>query len=57
MNGTVIDIPGISISVHEIPLQDSTDKYTTLKIKDEEGKEVEIQIVYGKITNLFSCKK
>lgn len=49
MNGTIIDIPGISVSVNPISLEDSTDKAHVITIKDEYGKQVQITIAFGKI--------
>lgn len=56
MNGTIIDIPGISVRINPISLEDSTDKAHVITIKDQNGKEIEIQIVFGKITKT-SCKE
>ena len=55
MNSTIIDIPGVYISVNPIYLEDSTDKAHVISIKDEHGKEVKIEITFGKITNV--CEK
>lgn len=49
MNGTIIDIPGISVSVNPIALQDSTDKAHTVTIKDQQGNSITIDIAFGKI--------
>lgn len=56
MNGTIIDIPGISVNVNPISLEDSMDKAYVITISDKFGEEVKMQIVYEKITNV-SCKK
>lgn len=48
MNGTVIDIPGITVSVTPIELQDSTDAAHLLTITDG-NKSIQITIAYGKI--------
>lgn len=53
MNGTVIDIPGIAVSVVAYELEHSTDKAHTLIIKDG-SREITLQISYGKITQLFN---
>lgn len=57
MNGTVIDIPGISVSVVSFPMEDSPDKQYSLTIKDEQGKEVEIVITFGKITQTICSER
>lgn len=56
MNGTVIDIPGISVSVNPISLEDSSDKAYVINVKDSYGKIVTLEISFGKITNI-SCEK
>jgi len=50
MNGTVIDIQGINVSVNPISLEDSTDIAYILTITDG-SKEIIIQIAFGKIIN------
>lgn len=50
MNGTVIDIPGITVSVTPIELQDSTDTAHLLTITDG-NKQIIITISYGRITD------
>lgn len=51
MNGTVIDIPGITVNVLPIDLQDSSDQSHILSIGD--GKRmITIQVVYGNITQI-----
>ena len=57
MNGTVIDITGITVDVQTIDLEDSTDKAYLLTIKDE-FKQVTLTISYGRITDetIRSCK-
>jgi hypothetical protein len=50
MNGTIVDIQGISVSVNPIPMQDSTDMAYILTIGDG-TKEINIQIAFGKIIN------
>lgn len=50
MNGTVIDIQGISVMVNPISMEDSTDMAYNLTITDGK-KEVTIQIAFGKIIN------
>ena len=56
MNGTIIDIPGISVSVNPISLEDSSDKAYVINIKDSYGRIVTLEVIYGKITNI-SCEK
>ena len=55
MNGTVIDINGISCSVNPIELQDSTDKANIITISDGD-REVKIEIIFGKITQITNEK-
>lgn len=50
MNGTVIDIPGISVSVTPIDLQDSTDISYIIEIKDQQDHGVKLEVCYGRIT-------
>lgn len=50
MNGTVIDIPGISVSVNPVYLQGSTDCAHIIEIKDKFGNSSTIHISYEKIT-------
>lgn len=52
MNGTVIDIPGISVSIVQHELQDSTDKQYQVTMKDQHGNEVTVTIGFGKITEV-----
>ena len=52
MNGTIIDIPGITVSVHPISLEDSSDKAHIIIIKDEHNKEIKIEIIFDKIHKL-----
>lgn len=52
MNGTVIDIAGISCNVYPIDLEDSTDKAYLVTFKDNRGKVVELVISYGQITEV-----
>lgn len=52
MNGTIIDIPGIAVSVTPISMQDSSDVAYHVCIKDLE-KEVILEIIYGKITSTW----
>lgn len=56
MNGTVIDIPGISSIVIPIEMEDSTDKAYIISISDG-NKQVELYISYGKITELNTKTK
>lgn len=52
MNGTVIDIEGISVDVNHISLEDSTDKAYMITIKDEHGRQIKIDIAFGEIINI-----
>lgn len=45
----MIDIPGIKIIHEVIDLEDSTDQSHTITIKDGYGKEIVINISFGKI--------
>ena len=49
MNGTVIDIPGVTVTVNPIELEDSTDMAHLISINDGK-KEISITIIYGRIT-------
>lgn len=51
MNGTVIDIPGITVDVVPISLENSTDIAHVVTIKDKE-REIKLEILYGKITQI-----
>lgn len=51
MNGTIVDIEGISVSVTPIDLENSTDKAYLLQIKDNK-KVVSLHISYGQITEI-----
>jgi hypothetical protein len=48
MNGTLIDIQGITVSVTPIEMQDSTDKAYIISISDER-KITNITVIYGRI--------
>lgn len=50
MNGTIVDIPGVSVSVNPISMEDSTDLAHIVTITDG-VKEISIQIAFGKIIN------
>lgn len=50
LNGTVIDIDGISVQVIPIEMQDSTDNAHLLIIKDG-FKTITLTISYGRITD------
>lgn len=52
MNGTVVDIHGVSVSVNTISGEHTTDTWDTLTIKDSTGVEVRVEFCYGKITRL-----
>jgi len=52
MNGTIIDIAGISCNVYPIDLEDSTDKAYLVSFIDNRGKQVELIISYGQITEV-----
>lgn len=54
MNGTVIDIPGISVSITPHELTHSTDTAYTIEIKDKRGNKAAVYICYGKITDVNS---
>lgn len=51
MNGTVIDIDGISVQVIPISMEYSTDMAYLISIKDNK-KELLISVSYGQITNI-----
>lgn len=53
MNGTVIDIPGISVSVVPIELENSTDKSHIVTIKDN-VRGITLHISYGQITQIYN---
>lgn len=50
MNGTIIDIPGISVSINPVSLHGSTDSAYIIEIKDKYGNSANIHITYDKIT-------
>lgn len=52
MNDTIVSIPGIRVSQGHIDLQDSTDRCTTLTLKDVDGKVVRIVVQFGKIIDV-----
>lgn len=52
MNGTVIDIQGVTVNVQSIDLEDSTDKANIISFVDNRGKIVELIISYGQITEV-----
>lgn len=54
MNGTVIDIPGITVSVTPHESQYSTDMAYTIEIRDKRGNKATVYICYGKITDVNS---
>jgi len=56
MNGTVIDIKGINVSVIPINLEDSTDKAYTITISDSE-RSVILNICFGKITDIIEYEE
>ena len=56
MNGTIIDISGITVNVNTIDLEDSTDKASVLTIRDEAGEQITLNISYGKITEVCRSK-
>ena len=49
MNGTIIDIPGIHVTIGAIDLEDSSDKANIITIYDEYGNKVTITTMFGKI--------
>lgn len=55
MNGTIIDIPGISVNVSPISMEHSTDVANVIELKDEKGNYVRVSVCYGKI-NLIESK-
>jgi hypothetical protein len=57
MNGTVVDIDGLSVKVIPIDLEGSTDKAHLLEITDGH-KIITLSISYGRITDetIHSCK-
>ena len=58
MNNDQINIDGIKVIQQVINGEQTTDKAYLLIIKDDEGNEVTIQIVYGKIINsVWTSKK
>ena len=52
MNGTLIDIAGITVNVQPIDIKDSTDKAYVVTFKDNRDKIVELIISYGQITEV-----
>jgi hypothetical protein len=56
MNGTIIDIPDINVSVTPIEMSDSSDVAYVIELKDKENT-VEITILYGKIKEVRSSIK
>ena len=50
LNGTVVDIEGITVQVIQVDLQDSTDKAHLLTITDGH-KQITLTISYGRITD------
>lgn len=57
MNGTVIDIPGIVVSLSPITQEHSTDVAHVIEIKDEKGNYVSVSVSFGKITLIESKVK
>lgn len=57
MNGTIIDIQNINVSVTPIELQDSTDKAYVVVFKDSNDNEIIINISYGIIQEVRSSIK
>ena len=55
MNGTIIDINGITCTTNPIEMQDSTDKAHIITLSDGE-REVTIEIMFGKITQITNEK-
>lgn len=55
MNGTIIDIEGIGVSVNEIPMEDSVDKSYLITIKSEK-KVVYLSIINQEIKQV-ECKE
>ena len=50
MNGTLIDLPGITVFVQTIDLQDSTDQSHLIEIKDQHGTKLKVNVCFGRIT-------
>lgn len=57
MNGTIIDIPGVTVDVIKINLEHSTDTSYLLSIRDSNGNLVNIKIINGKIDGTHSYSK
>lgn len=55
MNGTVIDIQGITVDITPIEIEDSSDKAYVIDFKDGQNT-VTITILYGKIKEVRSSK-
>jgi hypothetical protein len=52
MNGTIIDVQGLSVNVSTVSLEHSTDKATTIELKDSEGLTLTVTVAFGKITSV-----
>lgn len=52
MNGTVIDMPGITVNVNPITCEHSTDLAYIVELKDQHDHKVTVSICYGKITSI-----
>ena len=52
LGNAVINITGITVLNTVINMEDSTDTAHLLIIKDEHGGEINIEITFGKITNV-----
>lgn len=51
MNGTIIDIPGITVHITSHELLHSTDMAHTIVFKDSDGKTLKIIASFGRITD------
>lgn len=54
MNGTVIDIPGVSCLVVPHYMEHSTDVSYTIQFVDQRGNMVKVQVNFGRITEVTS---
>jgi hypothetical protein len=57
MNGTVIDIPGITVNVSTVTSAYTPDLAHTIEIKDGKGNVVTLFVCYGRITDVFKRLK
>lgn len=52
MNGTVIELPGVTINQQAFELEYSSDKAYVVTFKDSQDKEVKITVCFGRITDV-----